>query len=383
MLLGEPGVLGTSAVVALVASAILFARRQREIKSSGTSAQRASNSRRAELLRRLISLEPRSPEETLAVLADCLTALVPVIDGLVLFALEGEELVARWVGGSRLAAFRSTHYAALGETFLALLFAANRRTVCTLNVPGLDPRDRWWMAVPLREGDREHVLVYAAALRPVSADIVDELELLIVLGARMYAVALSRERERARADFDGLTGLLTPRAFRARLIEQLSAACGEVRVAVAVLFIDTDYFKAWNDRFGHQVGDTILRMLAGVLARAANEPGDFAGRNGGDEFCLVFTACEKSRALVRAERVRVAIGALTAQIPVSHNEADAPPLSASIGVAVYPADASDASELLARADAAMYHVKRTGRNGVAYATRQGTFIRLNIEADAA
>jgi diguanylate cyclase (GGDEF)-like protein len=100
-------------------------------------------------------------------------------------------------------------------------------------------------------------------------------------------------------------------------------------------------------------------------------PGDLAARNGGDEFCLVLTDTEKSRAVERADALCKAIASIDTA-PLRHGvSAAGVRITASIGVAAYPADVLSANGLLELADVAMYHCKRTGRNGVAFQDRNG------------
>jgi diguanylate cyclase (GGDEF)-like protein len=110
------------------------------------------------------------------------------------------------------------------------------------------------------------------------------------------------------------------------------------------------------------------------VLRAACGSEDLVARNGGDEFCIVFADTEKSRAVERAEAVRRAI----ATLDLTALRSDAAPadvtISASIGVAAYPADAVTPSELLERADEAMYHSKRSGRNAVSYFGLDGALV---------
>ena len=142
------------------------------------------------------------------------------------------------------------------------------------------------------------------------------------------------------------------------------------------MFADTDRFKCWNDRYGHAAGDALLRELARVLRTAASAQRDLVARNGGDEFCIVFTDIDKATAIERAETLRRRI----ADIDFSALRPGAGPaeisITASIGVAALPADATSASDLLERADAAMYHSKETGRDGVSYLSADGVFTRL-------
>jgi diguanylate cyclase (GGDEF)-like protein len=110
-------------------------------------------------------------------------------------------------------------------------------------------------------------------------------------------------------------------------------------------------FKSWNDNHGHASGDALLRELAVLLRAAATDPADIVARNGGDEFCVVFADTEKSRAIVRAERLRASIAEAdfrALHAPVSSGEEVR--ISASIGVPCFPVDAQSPEALLEKAD---------------------------------
>jgi diguanylate cyclase (GGDEF)-like protein len=215
--------------------------------------------------------------------------------------------------------------------------------------------------------------VVAGATVAVPPQAVESIVQACALAAPAYAIALEREADRARAEFDGLTGLLTPRAFRERFAALAERCRFDPRGRLALLFIDIDHFKTWNDTFGHASGDALLRTIAAQLREAARDDDDLVARNGGDEFCLAFPAMDKAVAIERA-------AALCAAIARADRRHLRPPgatatvgISASIGVAAYPADASDASALLEAADAAMYASKRGGRNRVSFRSVAGPF----------
>lgn len=344
------------------------------------SAPRAVRDHESALLaaaRRLATAARESVDAVRGEIALAARLLVPAIDGVLIYEEQAEALHCVAAFGERFGYFRGST-AALGDpgSLVARACAAGHRV--TADAGGLrpvHPADVAALAFPLAVGTERAGVVVTSARTRLDAEAVERLVGLGEQAAPAYLIALDRERDRRRAEYDGLTGLLTPRAFRQRLAALLERARTARSAAHALVFADTDHFKRWNDRFGHPAGDALLRELAQVL-RSVTAAYDLAARNGGDEFCVVFAGCEKAAAIERAERLRAAIAAidLRALVPV------APPpelrISASIGVAAFPADASGANELLERADAAMYHTKATGRDGVSYAAPDGTFVRL-------
>jgi diguanylate cyclase len=126
----------------------------------------------------------------------------------------------------------------------------------------------------------------------------------------------------------------------------------------AVLMLDLDHFKAINDRHGHEGGDRALQHVANLLVENTRGS-DYLFRYGGEEFVVVLGSVGRAEAITIAEGLRRAI----AESPVALADGTRLPLSASIGVALQD-DHPDYERVLARADAAMYQAKRTGRNRV-------------------
>ena len=157
------------------------------------------------------------------------------------------------------------------------------------------------------------------------------------------------------ATIDGLTGLYNRHAGSG-LLRRLVDDARRSGHALSVILADIDYFKAINDTHGHKAGDDALARVGQVL-KASVRADDVAVRWGGEEFLLVLPHCDLAQALELGERLRAAIGA--AQV----SEHAAFSLSISAGVAqMAPQDT--VSELLRRADLAMYCAKRHGRNSV-------------------
>ncbi len=155
---------------------------------------------------------------------------------------------------------------------------------------------------------------------------------------------------------DGLTGLLNHRRFRELLLDEFTRAKRTNR-PFALLMIDADHFKRYNDTLGHPAGDAMLRRLAGVI-RATVRASDRVARYGGEEFAVLLPETEGAVADAIAERVRAAIAESCA------GNTNEPPVTASIGVAAWPHDADDAVGLLDCADRGLYRAKERGRNCV-------------------
>ncbi len=167
----------------------------------------------------------------------------------------------------------------------------------------------------------------------------------------------NQELERL-AETDGLTGLANRRAFDAALDRAWRRRQRTGR-PVSLLMLDLDHFKRLNDCRGHQAGDETLRRFAGLLAEAARRPDDLAARYGGEEFALILPDTDESGALEVARLIRERLASAALPHPGGINGV----VTASIGVASAGPDHPDGADtLVARADAALYRAKRTGRD---------------------
>lgn len=160
---------------------------------------------------------------------------------------------------------------------------------------------------------------------------------------------------RERAQIDGLTALRNRAFLDDRLAAEL-ASLARRPGTLSCLMIDLDHFKQINDRHGHLVGDEVLRAVAGVLVENTRVE-DVVTRYGGEEFVMLTPGVSLEGALSLAERLRVGIERVEVR-----RVAGTVRVTCSVGVAEYDSDAP--TELLRRADAAMYEAKRTGRNRV-------------------
>lgn len=160
---------------------------------------------------------------------------------------------------------------------------------------------------------------------------------------------------------DGLTGIYNRRMFDER-VEQLWHQATREQVRLAILLIDIDFFKPFNDRYGHQAGDETLRGVAATLSRFARRPLDFTARYGGEEFAIVLYDVDREFVTDLARRARMEVEALG----IEHERSSvANKLTVSIGAAcVQPIPARSHEGLIQLADEALYTAKHQGRNRV-------------------
>ncbi|MCL6688415.1 diguanylate cyclase (GGDEF) domain-containing protein [Pseudomonas citronellolis] len=166
---------------------------------------------------------------------------------------------------------------------------------------------------------------------------------------------------RQMADHDALTGLHNRRSFD-RQLERLWRQAQRDGTPLSLLLCDVDHFKAYNDRYGHQAGDEVLRRIGKALAASARRPLDMAVRLGGEEFAVLLYGTDLDEARHRAEVLRQAVQGLG----ISHEgSSTAAEVTLSIGVSCLKPDMPLALQAIyAHADRALYEAKAFGRNQV-------------------
>jgi diguanylate cyclase (GGDEF)-like protein len=180
------------------------------------------------------------------------------------------------------------------------------------------------------------------------------------LGERERELVATNDRLTVIASIDMLSGLANRRGFQSRLdFEWLKAQ--QCDSELSLLMIDVDHFKLFNDTYGHPEGDVCLTRLGETLAGIAAETMGFAGRYGGEEFCLLLPNTASGRALEIGEMVRAAVQ----DIAMPHATSSYQTVTVSVGVAcTKPNDTQRPGELIEAADAALYAAKHRGRNAV-------------------
>jgi diguanylate cyclase (GGDEF)-like protein len=188
-----------------------------------------------------------------------------------------------------------------------------------------------------------------------------EAELARLVTERTTELAAANEVLRRLAVLDGLTGIANYRRFQEVLEAEWRRALRD-KLSMSVLMIDIDFFKAFNDAYGHLAGDECLKKVAGMLTASANRPGDLVARYGGEEFAVMLVGTDHEGARFVAERIRAA----AFDLAVPHGGSpEWGRVTISVGVATgVPEESKAAEELVALADRALYGAKRAGRNRV-------------------
>ena len=202
------------------------------------------------------------------------------------------------------------------------------------------------------------LITVVVAIHPVLA-ILAVPTVLLARRFMMHAQLLASSR------IDSKTGLLNPGTWESEAAVEISRA-GRSRSPLSVALVDIDHFKAVNDTHGHLAGDTVLKALSDVL-REQLRGYDVLGRFGGEEFVVLLPQADEADALGIAERLRAHVAAL----PIPVKDGKVVRLTISIGVAALDAKNTQVADLLAAADAALYHAKQAGRNRTHVATANG------------
>jgi diguanylate cyclase (GGDEF)-like protein len=189
----------------------------------------------------------------------------------------------------------------------------------------------------------------------------------IMQGLYIHKLRMLYEKAKSLSIRDELTSLYNRRHFLTELTREIVLAKRSGN-AMSVIMIDLDHFKEYNDTYGHQVGDNLLKTLASRMKNFMRET-DIVARYGGEEFVVILPNTTKQKAFVIAERLRAAM----------QND-DAPGLSGkskgritlSAGIAQFAVDAFKQEELISAADSALYKAKKLGRNRICLADAETT-----------
>ena len=207
-----------------------------------------------------------------------------------------------------------------------------------------------WTARARREGLPAEFVPLARAFNKMATQ----------LGQRERDMMQANDRLTVMASVDVLTGLANRRGFQSRLdFEWMKAQ--QTDDDLALLMIDVDHFKAFNDNYGHPEGDACLAQIGQTLGTIAHEAMGFAARYGGEEFCMLLPRADAELATRIGERIRSAIQ----ELAIPHATTATQRVTASIGLAsTMPNETQTQKDLVEAADAALYSAKHHGRNTV-------------------
>ncbi|MBL7158612.1 MAG: GGDEF domain-containing protein [Candidatus Omnitrophica bacterium] len=211
-----------------------------------------------------------------------------------------------------------------------------------------------FLAIPLSIGQEILAVVFVEEARKENYE--DFLILASQIALQIRKLDLFEKVERLSL-IDGLTGAFLRRHFLELANEEIERS-KTYRMNLSILLVDVDYFKKQNDRFGHLVGDAVLKAMTELIKKNVREI-DLVSRYGGEEFCIMLPETKKENARVIGERIRHAIENHDIE---AYDETTR--ITVSIGVSSYPADGRTSDDLIEKADIALYHAKHEGRNQV-------------------
>jgi diguanylate cyclase (GGDEF)-like protein len=230
-----------------------------------------------------------------------------------------------------------------------------------------------WMGVPMR-GESVDGLIAIGSYRPNAFDRAD-LEMLSAL-ARHAAQALDNTHRHAQAEerarLDSLTGVYNHGHFL-KLLQQRADDAAQMHQPLSVIMLDIDYFKQYNDTYGHLAGDEILTNLCGIMKQHIKQS-DVVGRWGGEEFVIALPNANSEQARQVAERIRETLSVLT----ILNQERETIPVpTISQGIAVFPTETDNIIRLIDLADRRLYVAKERGRNQIEPEPNQGELLKMD------
>lgn len=227
------------------------------------------------------------------------------------------------------------------------------------------------LCVPMMAQGETMGILHLQSDQPQNADNIRQMETkqnLAVTVAEHLALALAnlnlRETLRQQSIRDALTGLFN-RRYLDETLQRETLRAQRSGATIGVIMLDIDHFKKFNDTYGHEAGDVVLQRV-GKLLQSHVRGEDIACRYGGEEFTLILPGAALEIARERAEHVRQEAATLRVQF----GGQSLPPITFSLGVALFPAHGESSEAVLQAADAALYHAKQNGRNRVEAAKKE-------------
>ncbi len=224
-----------------------------------------------------------------------------------------------------------------------------------INIQELNLNVRNLLAVPLTSSNKLAGLLILADKLEGSYDENDE-DMMMNFAFQAFQTISMHNEITSLAITDGLTGINNHRHFQERLSEEIEI-CKRYNRTLSLLILDVDNFKNFNDIYGHQVGDMVLKSIASITENQIRKT-DFAARYGGEEFTVIMPETPFEGAKILSERLRARIEKTPFILPSGENAL----ITVSIGFASIPDNALEKTELIEMADKALYYAKEHGKN---------------------
>lgn len=264
-------------------------------------------------------------------------------------------IIVLWIFGMSAASISA--YAVHMHAMMAFILPVTLPTILCLLVKPIP------YGVQLALALSAYVVVVLRAANPISRAMVDSIRLNLQMKSEIEERKLAQKKLSLLAKQDALTGLANRRHFDETLIHEIQRAERE-HYPLSLILIDIDYFKSYNDNYGHPAGDSCLQQVSHTIMQQLKRPADLAARYGGEELALVLPHTSNSQAFALAESLRKAILALRIA-HVGSQLTGTNYVTISAGIATLNANEHGTSEqLIQAADERLYQAKAQGRNQV-------------------
>jgi diguanylate cyclase (GGDEF)-like protein len=286
----------------------------------------------------------------------------------ILVNIDAEKKTATVKAVKNIAEVKLNDVLPIDDSLLGKTVAMGEMQRGTMESPMLGIPGRFVVTVPIKDKDDViAVLICFDKERDVQGQFTQTDEAILLTLSSQASTSWMRARYYDQATLDGMTRLYVRRFLEQRLSDEVKRAQTQSR-RLSVLMMDIDHFKKFNDTYGHQTGDEVIKMVALQVRQNCRQGIDLPARYGGEELTVVMPDTDTDGAMQLAERIRTSIETMALTGP----KGEQLKVTISLGVATFPQHAGSKDELIEKADIALYRSKRGGRNrSSAYVDEEG------------